>query len=223
MKVNLASQGLSNSVANALEFCLKIQLPEFEGCEATVKFLRTFDRLFDILNSRNPLAKTFKAPMRQRNQHFWHGFLENTKRYIHSLKDTYGTPMTRTNRKTPFVGFLVAINSVTALFQQFVVGAPEHPPTLKYLLTYKLSQDHLELFFGCVRCHLGYNNNPTCRQFIAAYKRLLVQNEIKASKNANCVNLELVPILTFDSSSVQRVTSNSDNTEITICQTIQQT
>jgi len=69
---------------------------------------------------------------------------------------------------------------------------------------------------------LGCDNNPTCRQFSAAYKRLPVQNEIKASKNANCVNLELDPILTVDSSSIQRVTNNNDGTEITICQTLQQ-
>jgi len=222
MKVNLATQVLSSSVANALELCLKLDLPQFKGCEATIQFIRTFDRLFDILNSRNPLAKNFKAPMRTSNQHLWQGFLTNTKVYIHSLKDSSGTPMTHTNRKTAFTGFIIAIDTVLALFQEFVVGCAERPPLLKYLLTYKLSQDHLELFFGCVRCHLGCNNNPTCRQFIAAYKRLLVQNEIKASKNANCVNIELVPILTVDSSSIQCVTSNTDDSEITICHTIQQ-
>ena len=222
MKVNLATQVLSSSVANALEFCLKLDLPQFKGCEATIQFLRTFDRLFDILNSRNPLAKNFKAPMRMHNRNLWQSFLDKTKVYIHNLKDSTGKPMIQTNRKTAFAGFLVAIDSVTALFQQFVVGSPEHPPSMKYLLRYKLSQDHLELFFGCIRCHLGCNNNPTSRQFIAAYKRLLVQNEIKASKNTNCTNLELVPILTIDYSSIQRIISNSDNTAITICHTIEQ-
>jgi len=130
--------------------------------------------------------------------------------------------MIQTNRKTAFLGFLMAIQSVTALFTDIVIGSPDQLPRLKYLLTYKLSQDHLELFFGCVRSHLGCNNNPTCRQFVAAYKRLLVQNEIKASKNANCTNLELVPILTVDSSTIKHITNNTDGTQVTICQTIQQ-
>ena len=129
--------------------------------------------------------------------------------------------MIYTNCKTAFLGFLKAIQSVTALFTDIVIGSPDHPPRLKYLLTYKLSQDHLELFFGCVRCHLGCNNNPTCRQFVAAYKRLLVQNEIKASKNANCTNLQLIPILTIVSSTIQHIT-NTDSTHVTRCQTLQQ-
>ena len=61
MKVNLAAQAFSSSVADAIEYCAnELKLPQFQGSEATVKFLRTFDRLFDILNSRNPLAKDYK-------------------------------------------------------------------------------------------------------------------------------------------------------------------
>ena len=35
---------------------------------------------------------------------------------------------------------------------------------------YKMSQDHLELFFGAVRAAGGWNNNPTALQFRSAYK-----------------------------------------------------
>ena len=55
VKVNLAAQSLSSSVADAIEYCATIlKLPQFQGSEATVKFLRMFDHLFDVLNSRNP-------------------------------------------------------------------------------------------------------------------------------------------------------------------------
>ena len=58
MKVNLAAQSLNSSVADAIEyFATILKLPQFQGSEATVKFLRMFDHLFDVLNSRNPLAK----------------------------------------------------------------------------------------------------------------------------------------------------------------------
>ncbi|KAH8029041.1 hypothetical protein HPB51_022161 [Rhipicephalus microplus] len=57
---------------------------------------------------------------------------------------------------------------------------------LKYLLTHKLSQDHAENFFGSVRGRGGYNNNPTAAQFMAAYKRLLVQAEVTSSSSGNC-------------------------------------
>lgn len=62
MKVNLAAQALSSSVADALEYCEgKLKLPQYQGCGPTVKFIRVFDHAFDVLNSRNALAKNFKA------------------------------------------------------------------------------------------------------------------------------------------------------------------
>ena len=51
MKVSLASQVLSESVACALEFCENtLKLQAFQGSSATVKFIRIFNHLFDILN-----------------------------------------------------------------------------------------------------------------------------------------------------------------------------
>jgi len=65
IKVNLAAQTLSQSVADALQFCLKeLQLPEFKGCEATIEFIRSIDILFDFLNSRNLYGQGYKTPLR---------------------------------------------------------------------------------------------------------------------------------------------------------------
>lgn len=144
MKVNLAAQTLSSSVADALEFCnVEMRLYQFAGCEATVTFLRIIDRLFDLLNSRNPFGKGFKAPLRVSNFSYWRPFLDEAKSYLMGLTDDSGTPMYKTKRKTPFLGLLCTIESVIAVFSEFV--SAENAP-LKYLLTYKLSQDHLELF-----------------------------------------------------------------------------
>ena len=35
----------------------------------------------------------------------------------------------------------------------------------KYLLIYKISQDHLELLFRAIRAHGGSSNNPNLKQF----------------------------------------------------------
>jgi hypothetical protein len=59
-------------------------------------------------------------------------------------------------------------------------------PILTFLLTYKLSQDHLELFFGVLRRHGGNNDNPTTQQFNAAYKRTLIQRDLNAPTTGNC-------------------------------------
>ncbi|KAF0761571.1 THAP domain-containing protein 9 [Aphis craccivora] len=50
---------------------------------------------------------------------------------------------------------------------------------------YKVSQDHIETTFSAIRSRGGYNNNPTCRQFNAAYKRILVHNQVVGSIYGN--------------------------------------
>lgn len=62
MKVKLAVQLLSSSVADAPAY-LSQTLIEFEKCEATIKFIRIIDEIFDFLNSRNPFAKGLKQPI----------------------------------------------------------------------------------------------------------------------------------------------------------------
>ena len=45
MKVKLAAQTFSASVADALEFCDQdLQLADFQGCAATVRFIRLIDQ-----------------------------------------------------------------------------------------------------------------------------------------------------------------------------------
>ena len=192
MKIDLAAQSLSSSVADAIEYCTNtLKLPQFKGSEATVKFIRIIDHLFDILNSRNPCAKGYKAALRVNNKGSWLPFLSEASSYIKGLKNEEGNLMYKTKRKTGFVGFILAIESVKMLFKD-LVGSID--PPMNYLLTYKFSQDHLELFFGAVRSAGGFNNNPTAQQFTAAYKRLLMRSTIEGGKG-NCQKLDPTSIL----------------------------
>ena len=178
MKVNLAAQTFSASVADAIDYCRDtLMLPQFKGSEATVKFIRTFDHLFDILNSRNPCAKGFKAALRKINKSSWKPFLDKAREYIFGLKNTLGNPMYTSRRKTGFVGFLVSIDSIQSIFSDLV----EKEAPMNYCLTYKFSQDDLELFFGAIRSSGGFNNNSTAQQFTAAYERLLLRSSIEDS------------------------------------------
>lgn len=69
MNVQLAAQTLSSSVADAIEFLdVSMKLPEFQGSQPTVTFTRTIDQLFDILYSRNPVAKGYKQPLRPQSK-----------------------------------------------------------------------------------------------------------------------------------------------------------
>ena len=183
MKVNLAAQTLSSSVADALEFCEGKGMPQFKSCGATVKFIRKFDRLFDVVNSRNPRANSFKAPIRKANYEFVKKFLNEASQYIKGLKCPEGKSVLKSKRKTGFLGFLVCIDSVSGMAEDLVCG---ENPILKYILTYKMSQDHLELFFGAVRAAGGWNNNPTALQFRSAYKQLLMRHDITGGRG-NCI------------------------------------
>lgn len=116
-------------------------------------------------------------------------FFSAARAYIRALKDATGRPVLEGLKKTGFVGFLVCMESVEKLFDDLVSHGP-----LRYLLTHKMSQDHAETFFGCIRGRGGFNNNPTATQFIASYKRHLVQTEVKSSTSGNC-SQDIVSIL----------------------------
>ena len=91
MNVSLASQTLSSSVADAIEFLDKVlKTSEFEGSAATVKFIKIVDRLFDTLNSRNPHGKGFKQPLMNINIPHWENALETTAQYLLNLKSSSG-------------------------------------------------------------------------------------------------------------------------------------
>ena len=191
MKVNLAAQAFSGSVADAIDYCRDtLMLPQFKSSEVTFKFIRTFDHLFHMLNSRNSCAKGFKAALCKSNKSNWKPFLDEAREYIIGLKSTLGNPMYTSRRKTGFVGFFVAIDSIQSIFSDLV----EEEARMNYILTYKLSQGHLDLFFGSTRSSGGFNNNPTAQQFTAAYKRLLLRSSIEG-RNGNCTKQDGTDIL----------------------------
>ena len=95
-------------------------------------------------------------------------------------------------RKLQQVPEILNIHMDTHLtFKDWFPGLPLHDQVasnnakLKYVLTYKLSQDHIKLFFAAIHSSYGCNNNPTALQFRSAYKRMLVRHEI-ASSSGNC-------------------------------------
>ena len=188
MNVRLAAQTLSSSVADAIEFLdIGMKNPNFKNSNGTVKFVRIIDRLFDMLNSRNPVGKGYKQPLRLANKATYEEILRSTAEYLLSLK-TNSTPsqlLATHRRKTFIVGFVANIKSTIEMANQ-MFSTPTDP--FKYLLTYKYSQDHLELLFSCIRARGGWNNNPNCLQLKYALRQMMMKNAIVASKNGNCLD-----------------------------------
>lgn len=83
-------------------------------------------------------------------------------------------------QKTPALGLIIDTFSYTNLATDLI-----EENVLKYLLTYKTSQDHLELFFSCVRACGRTNDNPDALQFMYAMRKLLFRNNIQPSVNVS--------------------------------------
>jgi len=124
MNVRLAALLLSESVGTSIEFCCREGITGFEHCEATVKFIRIFNQLFDLLTSRNLKGKGFKSPLHQKNISEMRTFLNRAKEYIMSLKESRtGKIILNSNRKTGFVGFCVCIKSVLTVYDYLMENA----------------------------------------------------------------------------------------------------
>lgn len=147
MKVSLAAQTLSASVADGLQYCREIlRHPQFQNTEGTEFFLRLVDKLFDLLNISNSRNSGWKKPISLNNQSAVKSFFLEARAILTSIKDERHTAMIRHPRKTPFVGLCVDMNSVVCLIDEFIVSR-----RWQFLLTYKFSQDHLELLFNSIR------------------------------------------------------------------------
>eukprot|EP00795_Rhopilema_esculentum_P011471 gene11471-21685_t len=175
-------------VANALEF-LKTDLKhaEFENASATIVFIRTIDKIFDILNSRFAFAKGFKRPIRLQNLEYIEQTFAQSAEYLLSLKSSERQLLVFSRRKTFILGFLMTMKSIMSIAKELLT-APERP--FNYVLTYKFSQDHIELLFACIRGRGGNNNNPNTLQFKYAIRNLLLKNSIVASSQANVMSFD---------------------------------
>lgn len=196
MNARLAAQTLSSSVADAIEFLdVGMKNLKFQNSSGTVEFVRTIDRLFDMLNSRNPVGKEYKQPLRSTNKVMYEDMLQSTAKYLLSLKINLTSQLLATHRRKTFIiDFVTTIKSTIEMANQMFL-IPNDP--FKYLLTYKYSHDHLELLFSCIRSRGGWNNNPNCLQFKYALRQMMMKNAITASKNANCTDFadnSIIPI-----------------------------
>ncbi|GFR60557.1 titin [Elysia marginata] len=135
--------------------------------------------IFDICNSSSPFGKGLKSPLTQNNIRKKEEKIQDAVNYILQLQEVCGKPLVTGRRKTGFVGFLCTINSILQLAKRLFANF-----NFNYLMTYRLSQDHLETFFSCIRRRNGWNNNPTPAQFKWSLRSLLL------SSRANCVHVE---------------------------------
>lgn len=210
MKVNLAVQTLSNSVADSMSYLKSLGHSNFEESDATVEFIRYFNNIFDIFNSRGASVNShFKSALCEANKDEIFAYLDQADEYIRGLclrlKNRKLRSIIKTRSKTAFRGILINIRSLKYLYEELV----ETKHLMSKIRTFMLSQDFVELFFCKIRSLHGFNDNPTVQQFVSAYKKLLCNSNILASKDANVKEFRSMNMTSF--SDILHVTSRRPN------------
>ena len=195
MKVKLATQLFSRSVAKSLEFCREhLKLKDFEDSKATQEFIQNMNDIFDLMNSRTKFGPSISGALRTDNYNVWKPFLDMIEEYLLGLENLEGVSMVQKDgRKTGFLGIICNIHAVQNIFHTHVQNGD-----LEYICTYKLSQDHLEHFFGLIRARFGAHNNPTPYQFKKTFRRILLGVTDSIVENANVIlqdNTEIVGLI----------------------------
>ena len=181
--MSLAAQTLSSSVAVALDFLRELQIPQFQESGATSDFIKVIDRIFDMLNVRVPFNKGYKEPLTTSNFQRLKASSEYLANYLLHLEDPHGNLIVTTRKSTGFIGFVVCLRSLFDVSEYLLQDR-----SIKYVLSYSFSQDHIELFFNAIRRACGWNDNPTALQFKSVYKRFLARAGVEPTSKGNCVN-----------------------------------
>lgn len=159
MHVRTAVETLSQSTADSMQFLKDHEVENFINADATIKFTRMFNKLWDVMNSqrvRGGNNNTFKSAINCENAAEVFSFLNDAKTYILSLnviskRTGSSIPIVKSDYNTGFGGFIIDIISVTAMYREYV----ENRHWMLFIATYRLSQDHLEMLFGML---LEYQN-----------------------------------------------------------------
>lgn len=168
--------------------------------------------IYLIFLSRNIKQYDYKAPINCNNKDIMYTKLTECFKYISDLKkSSHGNLLINSRRNAGFLGFCISI-SLIELYDML----NKEPNSLPYLCTYKLSQDHLELFFSIIRQQFGCNNNPSAKQ--SAMKKILLHLELKENSSENCIPLSNINILHFTSSlsSIATINKSADNGKSTL-------
>ena len=174
MKVKLATQLLSDSVARVLRWAYhqKVEGFEEEDVLVTADFLDIHDKMFDVCNSRSPFAFGLKAALKPETFHLAEALFEklenmynNCSVIVHDnrkkVQNLIPVPLLQCERQAGPWGLLSAAETFRNLIADMIV--PEDNPSflkMKYLCTSKTQQDHLETHFSAIRTRLGSGRNP---------------------------------------------------------------
>lgn len=106
-------------------------------------------------------------------------FFNQAEEYLSKLK-IGEQPLLDHTRKNFAMGFLMNITSFKQLFADLTLLEENQ---LKYLLTFKCSQDNLEILFSCIRSRRRMQDNPSPLEFRYILRKLLFRNCVQYNSN----------------------------------------
>jgi DNA transposase THAP9 len=188
MKVSLAAQVLSSTVANALDHVYG------ETCKSTVEFIRIINKWFDIVNvkdlfearnARNPDVAPFTDVNDPRLKWLEHDFLEYLNNWKTAVDNRPGNFTGQQKNKMilsvqTILGFKITCQAIPEIVRiVLAAGAP-------FVLTNHLNQDPLEQLFGHCRHKGGSNSNPNTAEACNAINTIrTVSTQAVAKKTGN--------------------------------------
>lgn len=209
MKVSLATQTISMSVAQSIEKLAESGLDQFTYSEGTIEFIKRFNNLFDVFNADKDIeGNIYKTPINKDTKNTIFNFLDNMIGYINGLT-LNGKKITQSTRNTGFKGFRSNIIALKMIYEELV-----ETNLIDKIRTTAIQQDLLESFFGRMRSGNGYNTNPTQQQFCANFTRTLMNKELTSSTLSNCI--DKLEILTVSSGAAKETSNHEEKNYIMI-------
>ena len=182
MKVELATQTLSNTVASALiTYSLSPQSRVPSEAVHTANFIRSIDSLFDVFNSSTPYSpKALRRALRESSPH---------TEFLIQMEGVFAQLVALDSRGSPsvppcFKGWQINIRAPETLWSRIRIEFPQ----VDFLRTRLLNQDPLENLFGLLRQKGGYGFNPTPTHFREALTKVMVASvlDLAHSDGTNC-------------------------------------
>ena len=149
---------MSNSVAAGIMYLKNLKLEQFGKSEKTAEFILTINNLFDILNSKSKFGKNYESPITLNNIEEIQDYVNQTIYYLTTLVDKDGIKLVEGPRKKFIVGFALSSKAILSLAKRLL---ERDYNTFDYLLTYRFSQDQLEMFFSEIRRQLEQQSQCT--------------------------------------------------------------
>lgn len=195
MNVKVASETISNSVADSFQFLLNKGVENFTKVAPTIRFVQIFNNIFDVFNSHSGRStQPFKRPLNADNRDKIYDLFTEATAYIKKLKIDANVKnkskkilLTNSANSTAFKGYVINMSSLKSMYSELV----EEEKLMNSFCTYALSQDHIEIFFGKIRSFHGHNNNPDVINFQSAYRKLCANVQVMAPEKSNCQQLQM--------------------------------